>query len=227
AEEVAAYQTEVPWTVFAGDTEVEGHVWRTLTDVDRHQAALEFLIQPRHDYLLAIAGATDWELTFWILHDGNFVWGPGTTRGDTARRRYSVQALTRQLPAQGELWRRRPQALESARQAVDAGLHELLAAVREQAPAARRLVRERWAEADYLGGDLEGQDPPGGEWWSHIADGDPPRVIKWVDLARGVVPHAWQAWLMAAGITATQATTRAIRAAHRIKWAAHALGATL
>ncbi|KAJ3147693.1 hypothetical protein HK101_002211 [Irineochytrium annulatum] len=72
-EEVAAYQTEEPWTVFAGDTEVEGHVRRTLTDVYRHQAVLEFFIQPRHDYLLAIAGTTDWELTFWILHDGNFV----------------------------------------------------------------------------------------------------------------------------------------------------------
>ncbi|KAJ3124248.1 hypothetical protein HK101_006181, partial [Irineochytrium annulatum] len=184
-EEVTSYQTAVRWTVFAGDMEVEGHVRRELTSLDRYQAAFEFYFQPRHDYMVAIAGHMDWALTFWMLHDGNFIWGPGTTRGDASRRRYSVQALTRQLPTQGEMWRRRPEvywngwcrrcgrepetqehvwacpaARAAAHQALNLGLQALLEALRDQPPSAQQRLRERWEAAGYLEGDLEGREPP-------------------------------------------------------------------
>ncbi|KAJ3166176.1 hypothetical protein HK101_011994, partial [Irineochytrium annulatum] len=151
-EEVAARQTTVPWVAFAGTMEVEGHVRSTLTTLDRYHAGFEFLFQPRHDYIAAIAGLLDWELTM-TLHENSFVWGPATTRGDAARRRFAVQALTWQLPTQGEQWRRRPDlywngwcrrcwqgpetqdhvwvcplAEAAAQQTLDAGLQELEAA---------------------------------------------------------------------------------------------------
>ncbi|KAJ3145281.1 hypothetical protein HK101_002512 [Irineochytrium annulatum] len=50
--------------------EVEGHVRRTLTEIDRYQAAYEFLFQRRHDFLTALAAAMDWDLTFWNLDRG-------------------------------------------------------------------------------------------------------------------------------------------------------------
>ncbi|KAJ3130435.1 hypothetical protein HK101_005080, partial [Irineochytrium annulatum] len=225
--------------------EVEGYVRRTLTDIDRYQGAFEFLFQPRHD---SIASEIDWELLFWTLHDGNFVWGPGTSRGDSTRRRYAVQALTRQLPTQGEQWRRRPEvywngwcrrcwqgpetqehvwvcsrAEEVAHRALDAGLEEQVSELRAYASGGRAeaerqaRLQQRWASANYLRGDREGREPPGGGWWLTSTGDGPKRRNKWVDLARGVVPREWRVWLQEAGLTGAQATTGALRAAQAIK----------
>ncbi|KAJ3132558.1 hypothetical protein HK101_004584 [Irineochytrium annulatum] len=169
-EEAVEAQEAVLLVEFAGDMEVEGHVRSTLTELDRHQ---EFLFQPQHGYLAPIARRTDWELTVWTLHEGNFVWVPGTTLGNASRRRYAVQALPRQLPTQGELWRRRPdiywngwcrrcwqtvetqqhvwtcpQAAVAAQRALAVGLNALMAAARgRERGRAETRIRANWAAA--------------------------------------------------------------------------------